>query len=147
MTTAYPRSAEAMYKTVLIADESQLQRDIVKDSLSMWAGIDDFEEAADGKEVIERVMAHKPDLIILDLQMPNMNGLEAARILKSVAPEVPLLLFTMHDLPSGKASQFGFASVVTKDQGFHRLADCVLSLLHRHNGPGDNHLRSPKEEK
>ena len=140
MTSAYPPRAVAMYKTVLIADDSQLLRDIVKDSLSMWAGIDDFEESADGKEAIERVMEHKPDLIILDLQMPNMNGLEAARILKSVAPEVPLVLFTMHDLPGGIASQFGFASVVTKDQGFHRLADCLLSLLHRPTGPGDGIL-------
>ena len=140
MTSAYPRSAAAMYKTVLIADDSKLLRDIVKDSLNMWAGIDDFEEAADGKEAIERAMEHKPDLIILDLEMPNMNGLEAARILKSVAPEVPLVLFSMHDLPGGRASQFGFASVVTKDQGFHRLADCVLSLLHRDTGPGDGIL-------
>jgi len=140
MTSAYPRSAAAMYKTVLIADDSKLLRDIVKDSLNMWAGIDDFEEAADGKEAIERAMEHKPDLIILDLEMPNMNGLEAARILKSVAPEVPLVLFSTHDLPGGRASQFGFASVVTKDQGFHRLADCVLSLLHRDTGPGDGIL-------
>jgi len=140
MTSAYPRSAAAMHKTVLIADDSKLLRDIVKDSLNMWAGIDDFEEAADGKEAIERAMEHKPDLIILDLEMPNMNGLEAARILKSVAPEVPLVLFSTHDLPGGRASQFGFASVVTKDQGFHRLADCVLSLLHRDTGPGDGIL-------
>jgi CheY-like chemotaxis protein len=98
----------------------------------MWAGIDNFEEAADGKEAIARVIEHKPDLLILDLAMPNMSGLEAARILKSVVPEVPLVLFTLHDLPSGRASQWEFASVVTKDQGFHRLADCVLSLLHRH---------------
>jgi CheY-like chemotaxis protein len=79
-----------MSKTVLIADDSQILRDIVKDSLSMWAGIDDFEEAADGKEAIERVMEHKPDVIILDLEMPKMNGIEAARILKSVVPDIPL---------------------------------------------------------
>ena len=129
-----------MSKTVLIADDSQMVRRIVKDSLSRWAGIDDFQEAADGEEAIERVMEHKPDLIILDLAMPKMNGLEAARILKSVVPEVPLVLFTMHELPGGRASQFGFASVVTKDQGFHRLADCVLSLLHRHTGSGGSIL-------
>ena len=129
-----------MSETVLIADDSQMVRHIVKDSLSRWAGIDDFQEAADGKEAIERVMEHKPDLIILDLAMPKINGLEAARILKSVVPEVPLVLFTMHELPGGRASQFGFASVVTKDQGFHRLADCVLSLLHRHTGPGGSIL-------
>ena len=134
MTSAYPPRAAAKSKTVLIADDSQLLRDIVKDSLSVWAGIDDVEEAADGKEAIERVKEHKPDLIILDLEMPNMNGLEAARILKSIAPEVPLVLFTMHDFPGGRASQFGFASVVTKDQGFRCLADCVLSLLHRSTG-------------
>jgi CheY-like chemotaxis protein len=129
-----------MSKTVLIADDSQALRRIVKDSLTMWAGIDDFEEAADGKEAIERVMEHKPDLIILDLEMPKMNGIEAARILKSVVPEVPLVLFTMYDLPGGKAAQLGFASVVTKDQGFHRLAEYVLSLLHRRTGPRDGIL-------
>jgi CheY-like chemotaxis protein len=130
---------------VLIADDNPNSRQLVHDILES-VGYDTI-LAIDGPSALAAAQSQSPDLIILDLQMPNMNGLEAARILKSVAPEVPLVLFTMHDLPGGRASQFGFASVVTKDQGFHRLADCVLSLLHRHNGPGDNHLRSPKEEK
>ena len=53
-------------------------------------------EAANGEEVIALAKKHRPDLIILDLAMPVMNGLEAAVELKQVMPEIPIILFTNH---------------------------------------------------
>ncbi len=53
-------------------------------------------EAKDGQEAIDFALKHRPDLIILDLAMPVLNGLDAARKLKKAMPEVPIILFTQH---------------------------------------------------
>ena len=55
-----------------------------------------FAEAKNGEEAIALAVIHKPDLIILDVSMPVMDGLRAARKLKQVMPHVPILLFTQH---------------------------------------------------
>src|ERR1700732_2591801 len=83
---------------VLIVDDSSAVRTIVREFLSKSVGVESFAEAADGVEAIMRVRENKPDLIILDIAMPVMNGLKAATILKEVAPETPILLFTMYEM-------------------------------------------------
>jgi DNA-binding NarL/FixJ family response regulator len=56
-------------------------------------------EASDGQEAVALVMELKPDLIVLDLSMPVMNGLQAAAKIRQVAPATKIVLFTMHDSP------------------------------------------------
>jgi two-component system nitrate/nitrite response regulator NarL len=53
-------------------------------------------EASNGEEAIDLAKQHRPDLIILDLSMPVMNGIDAARELKRIMPHVPIILFTFH---------------------------------------------------
>jgi DNA-binding NarL/FixJ family response regulator len=53
-------------------------------------------QAADGDDAIALARLYRPDLVILDLAMPGMNGLEAARELKKIMPTVPIILFTLH---------------------------------------------------
>lgn len=54
-------------------------------------------EAKDGREAVELAARLKPDLILLDIGMPNLNGLEAARQIPSTSPEIAILILTMHD--------------------------------------------------
>jgi CheY-like chemotaxis protein len=54
-------------------------------------------EAENGKQAIELAVQCRPDLIILDLSMPVMNGLEAARRLKTLMPNIPIILFSLHE--------------------------------------------------
>jgi len=54
-------------------------------------------EAKDGREAVELASSMKPDVILLDIGMPNLNGLEAARQILAVSPDVPILILTMHD--------------------------------------------------
>jgi CheY-like chemotaxis protein len=56
----------------------------------------DVREAVDGADAIEEARKSKPDLIILDLAMPRLNGAEAATVLKNDMPETPVVLFTMN---------------------------------------------------
>jgi len=115
-----------MTKTVFIVDDSTILRNVIKEYLRASAGLEQFRDACNGREAIEQVMLQKPDLIILDLAMPVMDGLQAARALKSLAPEIPILLFTMH---SARAEDLGVDAVISKVDGIGQLAQSVQSLL------------------
>jgi CheY-like chemotaxis protein len=85
-----------MVKTVLIADDNPTIRKLLCRMFEREENYDLCAEAEDGKQAIELALQHHPDLIILDLSMPVMNGLEAAHELKKLLPTVPIILFTQH---------------------------------------------------
>ncbi len=85
-----------MPKTVLVADDSDMIRKLL---CRLFETEEDYElcaEARNGEEAISLAVIHKPDLIILDVSMPVMDGLRAAKKLKQIMPQVPILLFTQH---------------------------------------------------
>jgi len=120
-----------MAKNVLIADDSSILRTVVKNSLESIPEVGECWEAANGREAFERAAASKPDLVILDLEMPGMNGLQIAEALKRRMPEVPIVLFTMYELQSwGKFANID--AIVSKPEGLDRLRECVHTLLAPH---------------
>jgi len=116
-------------KRVLVVDDNEHVRELVKSALETVLVIEAFDEAEDGVEALERARAHRPDLVILDLSMPNMDGLTAAKGLKRIMPEVPIVLFTMHNLGKDSAKTFGVDAVVSKPDGMQQLTASVQSLL------------------
>jgi CheY-like chemotaxis protein len=87
-------------------------------------------EAVDGVDAIEKAKKTRPDLILLDLAMPRLNGAEAASILKSNLPETPIILFTMYtDLHADTISAFIGVDFVSKVEGIPKLLERVDSLL------------------
>jgi DNA-binding NarL/FixJ family response regulator len=86
-------------------------------------------EAIDGVDAIEKANALKPDLIVLDLAMPRMNGLEAAMALKSAVPRPWIVLFTMHGKSLGPSLTSNVDAVLCKPDGINNLASCVQSFL------------------
>ena len=85
-----------MAKTILVADDNPAIR---KSLCRLFETVEDYDvcaEAENGKQAIDLALRHKPDLIILDLSMPVMNGLEAAHELKKLMPEIPIILFIQH---------------------------------------------------
>src|SRR5260370_25807065 len=87
-----------MAKTVLIADDSASVRLSVRLLLQGRHKELVVREAVDGVDVIEKAKTWHPDLILLDLSMPGLNGAEAAAVLKNDMPETPVILFTMTEL-------------------------------------------------
>ena len=90
-------------------------------------------EAENGKEGIEKAKQLHPDLIVLDLSMPVMNGLEAAHILSRTMPSIPLILYSNYaDILRGKdARSAGLSAVVSKDNAPSILVNTAESLLHK----------------
>jgi len=85
-----------MAKRVLVADDHPLIRKLLCQLFEREEDYDLCAEAENGQEAIELALKHRPDLIILDFVMPILNGLEAARRLKKIMPDVPIILFTQH---------------------------------------------------
>jgi CheY-like chemotaxis protein len=85
-----------MAKRVLVADDSPRIRKMLCQLFERENDYDICAEAENGQEAIELALKHRPDLIILDFAMPVLNGLDTARKLKKIMPEVPIILFTQH---------------------------------------------------
>lgn len=82
---------------ILIADDHGIVRSGIKLLLDRQPGIDVVAEASDGVEAVEQALAVRPDLCILDVGMPRMTGLQAAREIRRHLPEARVLMLSMHD--------------------------------------------------
>jgi DNA-binding NarL/FixJ family response regulator len=82
---------------ILVADDHGIVRSGIKLLLERQADLDVVAEAADGVEAVSRALAERPDLCILDVGMPRMTGLQAAREIRSQLPDVRVLILSMHD--------------------------------------------------
>ena len=117
-------------KNVLIADDSASMRLAVRFLLERRHSELVVSEAVDGADAIEKAKQTQPDLILLDLAMPRLNGAEAATVLKKTLPEIPIILFTMHtDLHADSLSAFIGVEFVSKVDGVSKLLERVDALL------------------
>jgi CheY-like chemotaxis protein len=119
-----------MAKTILVADDNPRIRKMLCQMFVAETRYEVCAEATNGREAIALALKHRPQLIIMDLSMPVMNGLEASRELKRLMPDVPIILFTQHS--NGGAQMFGpdppFDRVVSKDD-VKELMGHVRSLI------------------
>ena len=117
-------------KTLLIADDNERIRYLVKSFFYEFK----VHEVSDGAEVVDKIVEIQPDLVVLDFMMPKMNGLEAARKLRQMKVEVPIILFTMHadSVPRSEVSPRGINAIVMKPN-LMELQKHVESLLARLN--------------
>src|SRR5215469_17017966 len=101
---------------ILIVDDNRFFREKLADALNREAGFQVCGEAENGKEAVEKALRRQPDLIILDLVMPVMNGLDAARVLRLLMPTVPLILNSadVERLAEQEANVIGIPEILPK---------------------------------
>ncbi len=118
-------------KAVVIVDDSAIVRKTVGHAF-LENGFRFFGEAENGAQGIEVVKQLKPDLAILDLSMPVMNGLQAALILRKLFPHMPIILFSLYDdgPVKAEAARAGIDAVVSKTEDIPVLIDKAHELLH-----------------
>ena len=99
-------------------------------------------EAAHGVEAIEKAKQLQPDLVLLDLSMPVLNGAEAAVLLKKMMPQMKIVLFTMHaeNVGAALAKAVGIDLTLSKQDGLHKLDRHLMTLL----GPNQEVLAAPE---
>jgi DNA-binding NarL/FixJ family response regulator len=126
----------ALRNRILVIDDGDSVRDVIGVFLEN-AGFEVCGEAADGVEGIEQAKKLKPDLVVLDLAMPRMNGVEAALILSQTMPTLPVIILTMYENMVGPslASAIGVKAVIDKTEGLDKLVACVHSLLKIESAP------------
>ena len=120
-----------MPKCILIVDDSPQIRKIIRNFLEVESGFAVCGEAVDGYDAIEKAQILKPDLIILDLSMPRMNGIEAARNLRKMLPKTPIVMFTSYHaaLRTSDARAAGIDAVVSKEGSMSLLIESLQQLL------------------
>ena len=118
-----------MAKTVLIADDSASVRLSVRLLLQGRHKELVVREAVDGLDVIQKAKTWHPDLILLDLSMPGLNGAEAAAVLKNDMPETPVILFTMTELRVDTLCAAIDVDFISKADGVSKLLERVDALF------------------
>lgn len=107
-----------MVLRVLLVDDNREFRCYLKHYLESWANCSICGEASDGLEAIEQTESLTPDLVIMDLAMPKMNGLEASRALRERKSSVPIVLFSLYGtgLTDSDLCRSGISAVFSKNQ-------------------------------
>jgi len=120
-----------MPKSILIVDDNPQVRKIVHTHFDCESRLKICGEAIDGIDAIQKAQELHPDLIILDASMPNMSGLQAAPILRSMNNKMPIILFTLHaeDIAESAASAAGVTIVVSKLVSLFELSRQAEDLL------------------
>jgi DNA-binding NarL/FixJ family response regulator len=122
-----------MSTTVLIVDDSLPIRRSLRTWFARREGWEVCGEAENGAVAVEQVKALNPDVVILDLSMPVMNGLDAARKIASIAPKTAMVLFTMHasEFLEQDAQRAGIKAVISKLDGPATLIASVESITRK----------------
>ena len=115
---------------ILIADDNPNIRQLMRTFLETQAGCRVCGEAGSGADALEKAKRLNPDVVILDLAMPMLNGIEAASVLKRATPNSRVVLFTMKVDGLGKtlAKAIGIDFVLSKEESIQKLADYLKSL-------------------
>jgi DNA-binding NarL/FixJ family response regulator len=124
-----------MLKRVLIADDNVYVRCVIRTFLQDQAEIKVCGEAVDGVETIAKTRHLKPDVVLLDLSMPNLNGAEVASILKNTAPDVRIIMFTMYSskLTPSLESALGVDAVLSKPDAMGQLVESINAVSNSHH--------------
>src|SRR5712691_5857330 len=121
-----------MAKAVLIVDDNAFIRQALCELFKLEADFEVCGEAENGQEAIDKAQQLHPDLIVLDLSMPVMNGIDAARVLQDLMSRVSLLIFSEYsDVFSEKeAKSVGISALVSKDEAIGTLVGKARALLY-----------------
>ena len=115
----------------LIVDDNRLNRDTLKRLLTRHFPSVTVEESSDGKEAMEKVESFQPDLVIMDIRLPDESGLELTKTIKIMNPNVRVLILTGHHYPEYKevAARYGADGFLIKGGTSKEILEVVDSFF------------------
>ncbi len=117
-------------KTVLIVDDHPLFRAGLKSIIANCSEFEVIGEAANGREGIEKTKELKPNMVVMDLSLPDQNGIDVTRKIKNILPETRIMILSMHSKIDyiTEAFQVGATGYVVKESASERLVDCLKAI-------------------
>ncbi len=115
---------------VLLADDHELVRTGLVKLLESYKDLDIVGEAGDGVEAVEKTKKLNPDVLVIDLSMPNLSGIEATKIIRKDCPQVAVLVLTMHQKEEYvyQILKSGAGGYILKDAGKDELAHAIRTV-------------------
>lgn len=116
---------------ILLADDHKIVRDGIKLMLESQAGIDVVAEAESGMDVLKKLEHQMVDMIVMDINMPEMDGITATRTIKEKYPDLKVLALTMSndDLHIRQMIQAGASGYIMKSAGRNELKEAILTIM------------------
>ena len=120
-----------MVLKTLIVDDEPVARRVLREDLEQIDEIALIAEAEDGASALDAIHDLSPDLVFLDLQMPVMGGLDAARLIRTADPNAKIVIFTMHESQQMKdeIARIGVQAHAVKSAPMKNLLDTIKSVL------------------
>ena len=121
----------ATHARVLVVDDHSLLRTGVSNIINQEPGLEVVAEAANGREAIDAFVAHQPDVVLMDLRMPEMEGVEAVRRIREIDPQARVIVLTTYDADEdiARALQAGAKAYILKDIAADALVACIHTVL------------------
>jgi DNA-binding NarL/FixJ family response regulator len=113
---------------ILIVDDQPRARQSLRALLSTWPPAGDVREAADGREALRLVSARPPDVVLMDVRMPGMDGLSATRLIKARWPQVRVVVLTLYGEYEAPALAAGADAFIGKGEPADRLLAALSAL-------------------
>ena len=131
-------------RRVLVVDDNAAVRTLVRQLFVLEPDFEIAGEAENGREAVEKAANLKPELVILDLVMPVMNGLDAAPELRKILPEIKIILFTVEQGSEVDrlASQAGINAIILKDNAPRLISQARLLLEPKEDESDSGELRN-----
>jgi uncharacterized repeat protein (TIGR01451 family) len=120
-----------MSTSILIADDHRMIRDGLRGLLGKEFGFEVVAEAGDGREAVEKTWSLKPDVVVMDVDMPKLNGVEATRKIRARQPDVKIVALSMHTNEKyvNRMLEAGATSYLLKDCAFDELVEAIRAAL------------------
>lgn len=118
---------------ILIADDHEIVRQGIRSLIDNHPGWEVCAEAVDGRSAVEKTHELRPDLVLLDVGMPNLNGLDAARQILETAPQTRVLILTMHESEQivREVLEVGARGFLLKSDAARDLVSAIQALQRR----------------
>ncbi len=119
---------------IILADDHKIVRDGLRSLLEKHSGMEVVAEASDGREAMKLIRELKPDVVVMDITMPDLNGIEATRQITSGYPKVKVVALSVHSDKRFVLGmlQAGAAGYLLKDCAFEELADAIRAVVESH---------------
>lgn len=114
---------------VLIVDDQPRARKSLKALLSTWSEIGEMYEASDGREAVQFVKEHRPDVVLMDARMPKIDGLKATVQIKALRPQVKVVVLSMYLEYHAEALAAGADAFIGKAEAPARLLELLSGIL------------------